>query len=318
MSDMLDAVQRYLELRRSLGFRLSSHGSVLRQFARYLERADAEFVTTELTYEWVTRGRHLATRTSMGYLSSIRQFAKYQVAYDPRTQIPPPGLLQLRHPRRPKPYIYSPEQIILLLQAAQQIRPFHDAGFRRWTFSTFFGLLAVTGMRLCEGIELTRQDVDLDHCMLRVRDTKFGKTRFVPIHPTTEMVLREYAKRRDAFFVLRPSSPTFFLSEKGTRLKANTVERNWVSLSRRIGLRGRFASRGPRIHDLRHTFAVRTAINWYRAGLNVDCEMPKLATFLGHVNIANTYWYLQAVPELLTLAQDRVEKAHEARAQCAK
>jgi len=314
MSDMADALDRYLMLRRGLGFRLRSTEFVLRNFVRHLDRVGAEFITNELAVQWVTRGCHLNPTTASGNLGKIRQFAKNLAAFDPRTQIPPTGLLSCR-PNR-KSYIYSPEQIGRILWAARMLHPFNDGGFRRWTLSTFFGLLAVTGMRLSEGIELSREDVDLTNGVLRVRDAKFGKTRFVPIHPSTEKVLRDYARRRDQFFVFKPSAPNFFLSEKGTKLNANNLERNFVRLSRRIGLRGRFDSHGPRIHDLRHTFAVRTVINWYKAGLNIDCEMPKLATFLGHGHIADTYWYLSAVPELLTLAKDRLERAHEERPKC--
>ena len=317
MSEMMDAVYRYVAMRRGLGFKLTRQEYLLRQFAAHLDRVGAEFITADLAVRWVTRGYHLHPATASGYLGTIRQFAKYQIVFDSRTQIPPAGLLSCK-PTRSRPYIYTAGQICRILKAARQLHPFRDGGFRRWTLSTFFGLLSVTGMRLSEGIGLTCEDVDLTNCILRIRDTKFGKTRFVPIHPSTGIVLRDYARRRDEFFVIRPSTPNFFLSEKGKKLNSNNLERNFVRLSRRIGLRGRFDSHGPRIHDLRHTFAVRTAIDWYKAGLDIDCEMPKLATILGHGHIADTYWYLSAVPELLTLAKDRLEKAHEDRSQCVK
>ena len=182
-------------------------------------------------------------------------------------------------------------------------------GLRAQTYSTLIGLIAVTGMRMSEPIGLDRNDVNLKEGVLTVRKTKFGKSRLVPLHPSTTDKLCEYARLRDRLCP-NPQSPSFLVSERGTRLTDCTVRRWFVIMSRKIGLRGPKDSHGPRLHDLRHGFAIKTLLNWYRAGVDVDQHMPVLATYLGHRHVADTYWYISAAPELLHQATLRLEKSN--------
>lgn len=192
-----------------------------------------------------------------------------------------------------------------LIEAARQLPS--PRGLRAVTYATLFGLLAVTGMRVSEPIALDRDDVDLARGILTVRRTKFGKSRIVPIHVSTLEELRHYAGLRDR---MRPQAQvrSFFVSERGTRLTDSSVRWTFVCLSRQIGLRGPDDSRGPRLNDLRHGFAIETLLRWYRAGVDVEQHLPELSTYLGHVHVHDTYWYISAVPELLQLATLRLEQ----------
>ncbi len=232
----------------------------------------------------------------------MRLFARYLSAQDPRTEIPPAGLLPRGYPRR-EPYLYSDEEVHRLLQAARNLPSL--TGLRASTYATFLGLLAVTGMRMGEAVNLDRQDADLKQGLLTLRHTKLGKDRHVPIHPTTHEALLDYQRYRDRIYP-RAATASFFLAEHGRRLNKETVRETFVKLSRQIGLRGPGQSYGPRLQDFRHRFAVRTMLNWYRTGADVQTQLPKLSTYLGHVNVRSTYWYLTAVPELLQLATARL------------
>jgi len=162
-------------------------------------------------------------------------------------------------------------------------------------------------MRVNEVVSLDRRDVDLDLGILHIRRTKFRNSRYVPVHATTVTALKQYAEIRDRLFSA-PSTPAFFVSERGRRISVNTADYNFAKVSQQVGLRmpAKYHGRGPRLHDLRHRFATRTLIQWYRAGLDVERELPKLSTYLGHVHVNDTYWYLEAVPELLQLATERL------------
>jgi integrase len=162
-------------------------------------------------------------------------------------------------------------------------------------------------MRINEALTLDRSDVDLDRGILHIRRTKFRKSRYVPVHSTTVAALKKYAEARDRLFPA-PSTPAFFISERGRRIPEKTAQYNFAKVSQQIGLRApaKYHGLGPRLHDLRHRFATRTLIRWYRAGLDVERELPKLSAYLGHVHVNNTYWYLEAVPELLQLATERL------------
>jgi integrase len=233
----------------------------------------------------------------------VRLFAKHWSATDPRTEIPPSGLLPHRYRRKP-PHIYTDDEIDRLIRAAKGLHT--SRGLRAPTYSTLLALLAVTGMRAGEVVNLDRDDVDLADGVLTIRRTKFGKSRLIPVHPSTQRALRLYADRRDRIHP-RPVTPSFFLSEQGRRLTWWILRWTFVKLSHQCGLRAAGDRRGPRLHDFRHTFAVRTILGWYRAGANVEQRIPELSTFLGHVHATDTYWYLSAVPELLALAAARLE-----------
>ena len=241
----------------------------------------------------------------------VRRFAAWHAAMEARTEIPPAGLLPHRYQRK-KPHIYTDDEIEKILRRAAQLAS--PTGLRAHTYTTLFGLLAVSGMRVNEALNLDRPDVDLDHGILTIRRTKFGKTRHVPVHPSTVDALKQYAARRHR--ILAKPTAAFFVSERGIRITEWMARYTFARLSQQLGLRSIAKShgRGPRLHDMRHRFAARTLIHWYRAGLDVERELPKLATYLGHVHINETYWYLEAVPELLQLATDRlIDHQKEAR-----
>lgn len=223
---------------------------------------------------------------------------------DPRTEVPSQELLPYRYHRRP-PYIYSNDEVKGLIKAAHQLQS--PLRLRAATYSTLFGLLAVTGMRISEPISLNQKDVDLMHGILTVYKTKFGKSRLIPIHPSTQKALQRYESLRRRIFP-KPRTERFFISEEGTRLTYWTVRDTFVKLSRRIRLRGPHDSHGPRLQDFRHSFATRTLLAWYRNGMNVDRHMPELSAYLGHAHVTDTYWYLSAVPELMQLAAMRLEQ----------
>ncbi len=302
MSTLIDAVKDYLGLRRRLGYKLEDAGRWLMGFASFLEREGATHITTELALGWAMQPADGQPAHWAARLRAVRLFAEYHKGLDPETEIPPQGLLPHRSRRR-QPYIYEDSEIKALIREAEKLPS--RTGLRPHTYSTLLGLLAVTGIRIGEALALDRDDVDLGQGTLTIRQGKFNKSRLVPIHSSTQEVLRGYASLRNIVFP-KPRAMSFFLSEPGTRLEISCVYRTFVKLSRRIGLRDPRDSHGPRLHDLRHTFTVRTVMEWYRAGLDVDSQMPTLSTYLGHAHVTDTYWYLSAVPELLCLAAARL------------
>ncbi len=276
---------------------------MLRQFAAFLEREGAPYITRELALRWAQHPANAQPATWASRLSTVRRFAQFWSAADPRTEVPPLGLLPHRYGRKP-PYIYTEGEIRRLIAGARQLPS--ATGLRPATYATLLGLLAVTGMRISEALALNRDDVNWSEAVLAVRRTKFGKSRLVPVHPSTQRALRRYTRRRDRVYP-KPTTESVFVSERGARLTPWTVRYTFNRLSRRIGLRGPADRRGPRRHDLRHRLAVDTLLRWYRAGVDVERHLPELSTYLGHGHVADTYWYLSAVPELLRLAAARLE-----------
>jgi integrase/recombinase XerD len=304
MKPLRDAIEEYLALRRSLGFKLHDTARGLRAFAAFLEQKAAPYITTALALEWAMQPVHQQPSEWARRLGFVRVFARHWRASDPRTEIPPAGLLPFR-PQRAQPYLYSEQEIQKLLAAAKGLSA--PNRLRPWTYHCLFGLLVVSGMRLSEALKLERQDVDLDQAVLTIRQTKFNKTRLIPLHRSTRDVLTDYAVRRDRL-VPCPASPCFLLNDQGRRLEPSAVHRTFYELSRQIGLRGPADHRGPRLHDFRHRFAVHTLIEWYRAGQDLERRLPVLSTFLGHAHVADTYWYLSIHPELMGLATRRLEQ----------
>jgi len=276
--------------------------TLLDDFVSFLKQEGAHHITTELCLRWATRIENTQPFTRALRLGIIRQFAQYCADRDSRTQVPPRGLLPHLY-RRKSPYIYNDEEVRRLVAAAKALPS--EVGLLPYTYSTLFGLIAATGLRRSEALGLHRDDVDLRNRLLTIRWTKFGKSRLVPIHQSTQHALEVYAKRRDSTCP-RPKDPNFFLSDSGERPTASKVNKTFCAVSRNIGLRGPSDRHGPRLHDLRHTFAVRTLVRWYQAGADVDRHMPELSTYLGQTCVTGTYWYISAVPELLRLAMRRV------------
>ncbi|HTW11009.1 MAG TPA: tyrosine-type recombinase/integrase [Acidimicrobiales bacterium] len=313
MSKLREAAERYIQLRRQLGYKLHRVSYLLRNFVAFAEREDAAHVTTDLALRWARQPLGAQPAIWASRLGVVRRFAAWLSASDRGTEVPPSGLLPCRYRRR-RPYIYSDAEVESIVRVANRLSS--PAGLRGRTFSTLFGLLAVTGLRVSEALALDRKDVDLGEGLLQIRGTKFGKSRLVAVHASTREALAGYAGERDRL-VRRPATEAFFLSEKGSRMTGCSADDNFAKVSREVGLRaptpGRRRGRGPRLHDLRHRFAVCILLKWYRAGVDVGREIPKLAAYLGHAHVNELYWYIEAVPELLKLAADRLEGIKEAK-----
>ena len=303
MRSMCQAIADYMALRRSLGFKLREYGDCLLEFAAFLRKHGASSVTSKLAVEYATRRQQEQPVSWSRRLIIIRGFARYRLAADPNTEIPPVGLLRFRS-RRARPYLYSRHDIHRLLAAALKIQSPHALQPR--TYHCLFGLLAVSGLRLGEAIHLRPQDVDWSAGVLTIQGAKFGKTRLVPLHPTTLAVLADYAQRRDKTFAGH-SLPSFFVTSQGTKLEKTNLSRIFRELSRQIGIRKPGVRHGPRLHDFRHGFAIQTLLRWYQNEEDVDRRMPVLATYLGHGNVSGTYWYLGSTPALIAAATKRIE-----------
>jgi len=313
MSTLREALARYVAIRRALGTRLQEPARTLGKFVEFLEREGVEFVTSALALRWAREPCGVQAATWARRLSMVRRFATWLSAFDPRTEVPPGRLIRARH-RRKTPYIFTDKEIEQLMAEAARL----SRRLRSLTHVTLIGLLAATGLRPGEALALDVPDVDLENGILTVRKTKFGKTRFVPVEDSTRAALAHYAGRRDELYPRRRTD-AFLVCGGGTRLKPGATRRTFAKLSLAIGLRqpttGKRIGRGPRLQDIRHTFATRKLVEWYRAGHDVERKMPGLATYLGHVDIAHTYWYVQAIPELLQLATERLMAGRRERAQ---
>jgi integrase/recombinase XerD len=297
--------EEYLTMRRALGFKLTTQGRHLMSFVRFCEERSADHVTADLAVEW-------ATRTSRGSgnevyqarrLDVVRIFARHLQALDPVTEVPPDDVLSRRY-LRIQPYLYSPAEIAALMNAADDLRP----ALRAATWRTLIGLLAVTGMRQGEACRLLRDDAGLETGTLVIRDSKFGKSRLVFVHPTAVVALRAYERARDRAFP-EPEAATFLVNSRGRPLNGHNLPHTFAPLAAAAGIRVPPGQRAPRLHDLRHVFTVATLLDWYRDGRDVQARLPLLSTWLGHVDPKSTYWYLQAVPGLLALAAGRLEQA---------
>jgi integrase/recombinase XerD len=265
----------------------------LPRFVAYLDANNIEFVTVEAALAWALADAPAGTTVAARRMMAVRGFARYLSGIDPRTELPPAGLIPLRRCWRP-PFIYSDDDIAALIEEVPRTirQPLRAA-----TYETLIALLAATGLRVGEAIRLDRDDIDWTEGVLLVRRSKFGKSRQLPLQPSSVQALREYARRRD-LLCPRPSGDSFFVSLNRTRIIYECVQPTFRLLCERTGI-GAEAAHRPRIHDLRHTFAVRTLLGWYREGLDVQARLPLLATYLGHREPRYTYHYLSAAPELL-------------------
>jgi len=297
-------LDRYLSVRRSLGYDLRTDERVLRRFARFADQDGAPHIDTALFLRWDASLPKAGTSTRSARLGKVRLFAQWLSGIDPAHEVPPRGLLPDRSGRQ-RPHIYSEAEIASIIAAARALPSIY--GLRGLTCSTLFGLIAVTGLRISEALALDDDDLDAGDGVLRVRRGKLGKERLLPLDPTMVARLADYTAERDRLLGCAPDA--FFVTSKGTRLTDCSARYNFAQACQQIGLRAHQQycrhGRGPRIHDLRHTFAVRTMINWYRTGKDPAREMIRLTTYLGHSDSDNTFWYLEAAPELLDLAMAR-------------
>jgi integrase len=307
MTDLHQAVEDYLRVRRALGFKLDRHGRLLPDLADYLESAGATTLTTQLALDWATALEGKPDEWAIR-LSIARGFATYLRALDPASEVPPPDLLP-RKRTRANPYLYTETEIEALMAAAETLR----FPLRQATYQTLIGLLATTGARIGELIALDRNDLDVAQRSLLVRNAKFGDTRMLPLHQTTVDALSSYADLRDQHWP-RPKTAAFFISTAGTRLAYGNVCTTFRYLVRTAGLQPRSKSCRPRIHDFRHRMVVVTLIDWYRAGVDVAARLPALSTYLGHSHPGFTFWYISSAPELLALAAARVDHNRRTRA----
>jgi len=304
VSALEQALTDYLQLRRSLGHELAEAGWLLPGFVAYLDAHGSPTVTIESALTWVQQ-TPTGQGTSVGArrMTAVRGFARYLAGIDAATEVPPMGLMPHRQRWR-RPFIYSPADIDTVIERARSsiISPLRAA-----TYTTLIGLLAASGMRIGEAITLDRGDVNWAEGVLLIRESKFGKSRLVPLHASSMAALRNYAGLRDQL-KLRPDEPSFFTSLARKRLLYAVVSQTFRQLVDDSGV-GAGAAHPPRLHDLRHTFAVATLLGWYRAGVDVQAKIPSLSTYLGHREPSSTYWYLSAAPELLALAAARQDTA---------
>jgi integrase len=314
MTNLRQAIEEYLAMRRSLGFKLREAGTGLLDFAAFMERRRASYITQALALAWAQEPTNAQPSHWASRLCYIRQFARYRSATDPRTQIPAPGLLPFQ-PKRARPYLYSNTEIGQLLHATlnMPLSPKHrgPCALLPWVYYCLFGLLSVSGLRLGEARNLELKDIDLKAGVMTIRGGKFGKDRWVALHASTCKVLANYIARRQRHWAGRPVSSYLFVSSWGNRLDAAQIHRAFYAVSRRIGLRGASDSHGPRLHDFRHRFATTTLVNWYRSNQEPERRLPLLSAFLGHVHVSDTQWYLSASPELMREAMRRLEHRWE-------
>lgn len=304
----------YLELRRSLGYKTSVHQHVLRDFADYLATHDQQGpIRAETAVDWARQASAQCYRTgAAGRLCMVRGFLVHLKAFEPETEIPSPGLVA--EPRRPKAHLYSPEQINRMMEAGHHWF-WKPGSFRQKTYRTVIGLLASTGLRIGEALRLVLNQAHLDHDppYLDIRDTKFHKSRLVPLHPTTAAKLEEYLLERNQHIHARTAN-TFFINDHGRPLHYQMVRKAVLHAQTCAGIIKEEGPghHGPALHALRHSFAVARLLAWYRAGGNVRAQLPNLSVYLGHLGMSETYRYLSATPELLAIAGEMFDRYAEA------
>jgi integrase len=304
-SGILNWVEQYLASRRGMGFALESPAWQLRSFARYAQQVGhCGPITLDLATRWALLPRSSDPGRAARRLAVIQSFARHRALIDPATQIPPLGLLG-PVPRRKQPHIYSSAEIAQLLDQARHLLP--RGGLRPKTYVAFFSLLVSTGLRLSEACCLTGDDVDLDQGLLRIRETKYRKSRWVALHPSTTRALIGYAAYRDSIVHGEPSG-FFFRTQHAQMLTTAAVEKTFARIRRRLGWSSQGRARRPRMHDARHTFTVRRLLRWYEEGADVGQKILALSTHLGHAKVTDTYWYLTGVPELMAIASQRFER----------
>jgi len=302
MNALRQALADYLAVRRALGYGLARAEKLLTQFLAFVEDRDERHLTVETALAWATAPAGADVSWMSRRLSDVRRFAIHLRGIDPATQVPPADILPGRS-RRATPYLYSAKEISALMTATLTLRGSH----RRATYRTLIGLLAATGMRVGEAINLDRDDFDAVSGVLTIRNGKFGKSRELPLDPSTVGALGDYLRRADRPRQ-SPNVPALLLSPTGTRLLYTNVQNTFQRLVRHSGITPRSAACRPRLHDLRHGFAINTILDAYRDGDDPGARLAILSTYLGHINPAHTYWYLSASPELLKLAGDRLER----------
>ena len=298
-------VETYLAYRRRHGFKLSIDATQLRSFARFADEAGtADHLTVALAIAWARSSRRPNPLTWARRIEVLRGFARFCLRVDPTTEIPPQGLFGPAH-RRLIPHIYTEAELITLLEAANALTPEH--GLRPATCRCVFGLLAASGLRISEALGLTRADVDLDAGVLRIREAKFHRQRWVPLHPSVTASLSAYAEWRNQC-VPRPACDRFFLRDDGHPANQSGIRYALQTLCQQLGWQPRGDYPHHRLHDLRHTYIVRAALRFYEQGIDVDRAVLALSTYVGHAKVSDTYWYFTGIPELMAIAAERFHR----------
>ena len=302
-SSMQERVAFYLSCRRQLGYALRIEGEQLQRFARYADtRQHHGAITVELALSWACASKRSGPIGRARRLGIVRTLAKFCAGFEPETEVPPPRLLGPAH-RRLTPHIYTGEEMAQMLEAAGELAP--GKRLRSATMQCLLGLLAATGLRISEALHLQRNDVDLAQGLLCVRQTKFRKSRYVPLHPSACEALAEYARERDRCLPL-PRESAFLLLEDGRAIRYDQARYAFNQIRIRLGW-NHSSGRSPRLYDLRHTFACHRLLAWYQEGIDVHSAMPLLATYLGHTKVTDTYWYLTAIPALMAIVSEHFE-----------
>ncbi len=307
MSELGRHLEDYLVLRRGLGYKLDRAGRLLAQLVAFCDHQGAEVVSVELAVSWATSPPSCSAMWAANRLCVARGFLRYLHAFEPRTGVPPTRLLPSASTRA-TPFLYSHEEVVALMSAARRFR----SRLRAAGMEAVVGLLACSGMRIGEALALDRGDVDLGSGVITIRHAKLDKERMVPLHDTSVEALGTYVDERDRLSPC-PSEAAFFVSAAGTRMRYCNFHLGYQQMVRLAGITARSASCRPRPHDLRHRFAVNTLEDWYREGADVAARLPRLSTYLGHVDPAATYWYLSGSLDLLGLAAERLERTYEAK-----
>jgi integrase/recombinase XerD len=306
MIPLTEAVGDYLAMRRALGYQLTEHGRVLPQFAAFLAQRSESLITTELALEFATQPAEASVVWWHQRLAIVRGFARYLQAFDARHEVPPVNLLPATF-HRTRPYLFSEAEIEALLEAARSMRP----PLRAASCEALIGLLAVSGMRVSEACGLDRSDVELHEGRLTVGHAKNGRSREIPLHPTTVAALDRYVRARDELCPHPKDAAAFFLSGWGGRLTRHFVWKWFDQLRHATSLDEQTLGRRARLHDVRHAYVLRILLGWYRDGGDIEARLPLLSTVLGHVHPADTFWYIEGAPELLALACERLERTWE-------
>lgn len=295
----------FIAMRRQLGYRSPSQERAVRALARYLDQAGHGVpVPLEASLDWAASTLSGDPFNPARRLAAVRGFLRHLSALDGATEVPVPGLLGPPGHRTP-PHVYSDAEIADLLRAAAGLAP--PGGLRPHCYVTLLGLIACTGLRIGEALSLTCADVDLDEGVLTVRAGKRGRTRLIPLHPTALEPLGDYARDRSRRFGPPGDGDAFFRTDASEKISYNAANHAFRALRRQLGWTASGRARTPRVHDLRHRFVVRRIQAWHAQGADVDAKIPALATYLGHAEVRDLYWYLSAVPELMSIIAGRFE-----------
>lgn len=304
-STVAPRVEEFIGLRRGLGYRSPSQERALRSFGRYLDRKGHQGpIPLEASLAWAASTASTDPANPARRLVSVRGFLRHLAAGDGTTQVPAPGLLGSTGHRKP-PHVYSDGEIGDLLHAAAGLAP--AGGLRPHCYATLFALIACTGLRISEALALTCGDVDLTGAMLTIRAGKRGRMRLVPVHPSAVRPLGDYAAEREQRYGPPGAAEAFFRTDRSDTVSYNAANSTFSVLRRQLGWTSVGRTRAPRVHDLRHTMVVRRIQSWHAQGVDVDANIAVLATYLGHVEVRDVYWYLSAVPELMAIVSARFE-----------